>query len=468
MKALRFVDKKGSRAPSYKAALSDPDMTVVDALTSAANVSLRFRLDEKPLEMRLQPEVRDLLDLAVEIYIVDEVCSREDTPDRWSREFDLLTPVEDPPRWEAATEALRAALSTLSGDDFAFEWCQRRPLRSIGSHRTRISRAFDTVCLFSGGLDSLLGAIRLLEEGRRVLLVGHQADGAAASAQTTLATSLRAKYPKRVSLVQCRAARRSSEAVTHDLPEKCENSHRTRSFLFLSLAVVIARAARIDEIVIAENGLIALNPPLQPSRMGTATTRTAHPRFLLELRDFLQSVKLFDGSITNPFLYQSKTDMLGALDPKLASLVKRSVSCARPTRYQNKGVRHCGYCVPCIYRRAALLEAALDSPRDYAFDVFRDLAAMSEHTQADFRALVRFARRVAGSAPAELESLVVSNGGFAPGEASDLGPAPTENYRPWSEMLKRWADDFLAKATRLSSPKTKRIVGLPASAGKKK
>ena len=468
MKSLRFVGKTGSHAELYTAALADPNTTIVDSLTSAANVSLRLRLDDKPLEVRFPPEVRDLLDLAVVIYILDELRSREDTPDGWNREFDLVTPVQDPPRWEAATEALRAALSTLSGDDFAFEWCERRSLGSIGSHRTGLPRGFDTVCLFSGGLDSLLGAILLLEEGRRVLLVGHQADPATASAQKGLARSLRARYPKRAALVQCRAARRASEMVTHRLPQKCEDSHRTRSFLFLSLAVAIASAARIDEVFIAENGLIALNPPLQPSRMGTATTRTAHPRYLLELRAFLRAANLFDGSITNPFLHQSKTDMLRNLDPKLVDLVIRSVSCARPMRYQDRGVRHCGYCVPCIYRRIALHEASLDSPGDYAFDVFQELASMSLHTQADFRALVRFARRVTGSSPAELEALVVTNGVFDPVEASELGGAGTKEYQPWSQMLKRWADDFLAKATSLSSAGTLRIVGLQSASREKR
>lgn len=468
MKALRFVGRKGSLAAAYTTAIADPDTTIVDSYTAKANVTLRFRLDDKPLEVRLPEEVRDLVDLAVAIYILDEVCPRRDAPDRWSREFDLVAPVQDPARWADATEALRAALSTLSGDDFAFEWCDRKRLGSIGSHRTLLPRELDTVCLFSGGLDSLLGAIKLLREDRRVLLVGHQADPATASAQTKLATGLRAKYPGRVRLIQCRAARRVSEAVSHKLPEKCEDSHRTRSFLFLSLAIAVARATGIDEIFIAENGLIALNPPLQPSRMGTATTRTAHPRYLLEFRGFLRAAKIFDGSIANPFLYQSKTDMLRDLDPKLASLVKRSVSCARPTRYQNKGVRHCGYCVPCIYRRAALLEASLDSPGDYAFDVFRELVSMSEHTQADFRALVRFAHRIAGSSGTALDALVVSNRAFDPAEASELGPVATSDYKPWSKMLKRWADDFLEKASRLSSTKTKRIVGLPIRRGKAK
>ena len=127
-------------------------------------------------------------------------------------------------------------------------------------------------------------------------------------------------------------------------------THRPRSLLFLALAVAIANAVKINKIYIPENGLIALNPPLGKSRLGTLSTRTAHPRYLVELAEFLAATHIFKGDIKNPFFFFSKTDMLRGLKKKLAPAILRSVSCARPSRYKQLGVRHCGYCVPCIYR----------------------------------------------------------------------------------------------------------------------
>src|SRR5262249_34675144 len=151
---------------------------------------------------------------------------------------------------------------------------------------------------------------------------------------------------------QCRVARSKNVKPAFVLPPKVEDSHRPRSFLFLSLAVAIARVTNITHVYIPENGLIALNPPLQVSRIGSHSTRTAHPVFLTRFLKFLRSANLFEGTIQNPFLYLSKTDMLRGLDPSLIPLVTRSVSCSHPSRYHDEGVRHCGYCVPCMYRRA--------------------------------------------------------------------------------------------------------------------
>ena len=126
-------------------------------------------------------------------------------------------------------------------------------------------------------------------------------------------------------------------------------------------------------------------------------------------------------------------------------------------------MRHCGYCVPCIYRRAALLEAGLDRASDYAFDVFRNLPTLSAQARVDFRALVRFARRVLAGTSADVEQLVVSNGSFAPEVAGRLGPFAANDYKPWSDMLRRWAEDFTVKVDKQCSASTKRILSLTGS-----
>lgn len=466
MKAVRFVGKSGEK--EYLAALAADGAVVVDTLLPDPNVTIRFHLDGKPLQMSPDKHSRDFLDLATLVYILDELAVREEAPDYWSRYFEVSFPVEAPELWKKSASLLSAALSTLTGDRFEFEWTKRATLPSLGRHRVGLPGRFDAVHLFSGGIDSLCGAFGLLAEGRRVLLVGHQADGAAASAQKRLVRLLARRFPGAVRLVQCRVARAKGSRQRNPLPEKREETHRPRSLLFLALAVTVAKAARVEHVYMAENGLIAINPPLQTSRLGSLTTRTAHPKFLLQFMAFMKAAEIYDGSLHNHFLFESKTDMLRRIHADLGAMLPESVSCARPTRYQQHGVRHCGYCVPCIYRRVAMMEADLDRARDYAFDVFRALPDLTAIQQADFRALVTFARRVLAASPAGRQILVLSHGAFSPAAAAALGPTPAEDLTPWSDMLLRWSEHFLGKVDSLASSSSKRVLGLPRSTTKRK
>jgi 7-cyano-7-deazaguanine synthase in queuosine biosynthesis len=467
MKALRYVGRKGCKDEAYQSALTANDCVVVSTLPRGGNVTLRFEIDGKPLEIALDKTRRDFLDLATCVYVLDEVVVREKTPTYWTRAFDVVFPVHEPPRWEAARQTLESMLWTLAGDEYKFSFPLTTALQSLGSHRRYVPRGYDAVCLFSGGMDSLLGAYKLLTEGKRVLLVGHQADGTAARAQSELAAQLAVMFPPvnrlpRFRLIQCRAARSMAESQRFALPDKCEETHRPRSLLFLALAVAVAGATRSKEIYIPENGLIALNPVLQKSRLGTLSTRTAHPLFLSKFSGLAHSVGVFDGTINNPFLYMSKTDMLSpaTVDSKLTPLLERSVSCARASRYKDKGVRHCGYCVPCLYRRVSMMELGLDNPDHYAFDVFCGLAEMSALTQVDFRALVSFAKTVVGSTTVQREAMLLSHGAFSPSVGERFGPHAAEGYALWSDMLLRWATDFMKKVRQLSSGSTKKILAI--------
>jgi hypothetical protein len=222
--------------------------------------------------------------------------------------------------------------------------------------------------------------------------------------------------------------------------------------------VSIANAAGAETIYLPENGLIAINAPLQKSRLGTLSTRTAHPRYLGELADFLQNTGTFKGAIKNPFLFKSKTDMLKRAK-SLAKPLLRSVSCARPSRYRDKGVNHCGYCVPCIYRRVAMIEAGLDERTTYAFSVFDDLLQLDTFKQLDFRALVRWAERVVAATSIEREMMVLSHGSFPVSAAERFGLEASDSYAIWGDMLLRWSNDFLSKLDSIATPAVRRALG---------
>ena len=448
MKVLRYVgDNRVCDATNYTNTLNSENRLVIDNISSEYNTICKLTLNQKPLQVNLNPDVRDLLDLASLIYIADEHVDRSVQQDGWARNFEIIFPVYDVDRWSKVESELVEMLKFLSGDRFSFYWEQRGTLRLYGKHRLKVPRGYyDVVCLFSGGVDSLYGAYALLQEGLKVLLVGHHADTVTPSAQKTIFDQLQARFGDNVALIQFSVSRSKRQDPKFPFPDKVETSHRPRSFLFLVAAIAIANTAEIDSIYIPENGLIALNIPLQISRLGTLSTRTAHPHFLSSFIDVVSILGLYSGNVMNPFLYKSKTDMLLESDSVLRQLTRETVSCAHPDVYRwlaAKNVRHCGYCVPCIYRRAAFLEAAIDSPDDYLFDIFNDYLSLSSTTRVDFATLVRFAKQVMSSSPGKLELMIMSQGAFSANIGAKIGPFEVDDYSLWANMISRWAETFL-------------------------
>ncbi|MBI3852034.1 MAG: hypothetical protein HY298_17385 [Verrucomicrobia bacterium] len=461
MMIVRYIGQRSCQAPRYHQALETEDSLIVDSY-SEGNVTFRLTCDEKAVRLRFSPAARDLLDIAVCVYIADEHVPRESGPDHWTRNLCFLLPVLQLDVWRGAEALLAETLFTLSGDKFEFAWeeCMGAPRRP--HHRGRVSRQFDTVCLFSGGIDSLLGAWLLLKSGRKVLLVGHQADNTTAGVQNELARRLRVKFPGQVSFIQCRAARSKSDHPRFPLPAKTEETHRVRSFLFIALAAAVAEAQGIESLFVPENGLIALNAPLQLSRLGTLSTRTAHPKFLLQLLQTLAKLGVYNGELKNPFLYSSETDMLRDCGGDVLALLKLSVSCAHPSRMHKFGKRHCGYCVPCLYRRCAMAEVVNNFEQEFVYNPFVDLGAgkLTETTAPHVRALTTFAKRVVSSTEAQRQLLVLAHGHFPANVGRLIGPKGASNYSPWSDMLLRWSQDYLRKASAWSSANTKKILSL--------
>src|SRR5262249_4463756 len=137
-----------------------------------------------------------------------------------------------------------------------------------------------------------------------------------------------------------------------------------------------------------ENGIIALNLPLTPSRNGSCSTRTMHPFYLDTLRSILSDLGL-KNALTNPLGLRTKGEWVIACRDQalLRSLAAKTVSCSHGSRRQDwkrKKAANCGYCVPCMFRRAALHAAKLDSGKDYGIDVCaNELTVDSDRTSAD-------------------------------------------------------------------------------------
>lgn len=356
----------------------------------------------------------DLALLAAAIYVADKKTLRRLAPDRWTREFAVMAPVAEPARWDAAAPALREALTFLTGDRWSLTW-RDEPAR-IWRARAEGRAAYNAVCLFSGGLDSLAGAIDLLEQPSRprVLLLGHYDSTLTPQVQLHLARELVSVYgAERVSLLQLMVRPAAPMRQERPLPMARETTTRSRSIVFLGLALATAAALGPDvPIYVPENGFIALNLPLTSARLGSCSTRTTHPYFLARLREALGALGITN-TIHNPYEQRTKGELLAQSSnlPLLRALARQSVSCAHPEagRYERTRYGNCGYCFPCLIRRASLHAIGDDAPEDYARDVCTDAglfdgrATRGRDARAVFIALQRWRP---GQAPHALAPLL--------------------------------------------------------------
>jgi 7-cyano-7-deazaguanine synthase in queuosine biosynthesis len=347
------------------------------------------------------PIALDFLVVAGTCYVVDKATARKSASDAWTRDLSVSFPVSDPKRWEKVASRLDTALSFLSGDVWRTKF-RKSPCQLFVAPKTRKKKAltpgepesFDAVTLFSGGMDSLIGTINYLKQNssNRVMLIGHYDAPGPKSQQEDLYQRMSERFPGRTKLVQVRVAQRPTKNT--------ESSLRSRSIVFFGLGMYAAREIGTEIPLFApENGMIALNLPLTPSRSGSCSTRTMHPFYLDTLRSIFNELGLKNGLI-NPLALKTKGECVtqcGDLE-LLSSLTPRTVSCSHASRRQDwkrKKATNCGYCVPCLLRRASLHAAQLDSGKDYGIDVCVDeLTVNSDGMSADdLRALTSGLRR---------------------------------------------------------------------------
>ena len=341
------------------------------------------------------PVALDFLLVASACYASDKLMNRRDTPDRWTRDFAITVPVSDPDLWRGAAKYLQDALAFLSGDHWELDFVplkgqlyRRPPWRKKTTLPLRVFQP-DAVCLFSGGLDSLAGTIDLLEGHTkpRVLLISHY--DAPAGEQVDLLAPMRAPYPGRV--------RQARARIRLDPVAGVEATLRTRSLVFLALGLCAAAGTGQEVPLYAyENGHIALNVPLTPSRAGSCSTRTMHPYFLDTVVGAVRQVGI-GNAVIRPYEMKTKGECVMQCGNRtlLRELSRLSVSCSHPSRKQHwlrKEARNCGYCFPCLIRRGALHKAGWDSGDDYGIDVCAGEISprIAEDSGDDLRAVLSF------------------------------------------------------------------------------
>lgn len=354
----------------------------------------------------------DFLLFSVLIYNIDRFVNRHTfSLEGWTREIEISNmPVLHIDEFRAVKDQMDNAVSFLTGDNWNINYSlsegvlyqPREDIEDFGD-----INIFEKVSLFSGGLDSLIGVIDELEHfhpEKKLLFISHKDLGKEGADQNGIMRIFAQQqlYTNKYAQIQTSVGIGRRNLGGGRLPK--ESTFRSRSLLFIGMGIYAAHnIGENTPLIIPENGTIALNIPLMPSRRSACSTRTTHPTFLKQLQNILQEIGIVN-PMYNPYEFETKGEMVveSANHTVLGHLIEASCSCAKRGRMQHwdrrgAGIRHCGMCLPCIYRRVALHMSGLDNPDKYGTDVFNgvrfDINNLGQQSSRDFRTLLEFIKR---------------------------------------------------------------------------
>jgi hypothetical protein len=285
------------------------------------------------------------------VYAADVAVLRKGSADGWTRQIELDITLNDPGPWEANRATAEAMLRVLSGDFWTLRFLPGGPTPPRGQ-RQLCDR--DCVALLSGGLDSLIGGIDATAQGRRPIFVSQLAFEDSA---------------RQIAYAHALGGGEWHQQWSHKVVfgGKKETSTRARSMAFYGLAVLATSLLTVNrpEILVPENGFISINPPLLPGRMASLSTRTTHPQFMGLVQILIDAIGV-GAHLSMPYRFKTKGEMLEQCADQvlLAKYGCDTTSCGRFRTYNRM---HCGRCVPCMVRKAAVLRWGVTDTTTYKF-----------------------------------------------------------------------------------------------------
>lgn len=301
----------------------------------------------------------DLLRVAAAAYLADRLTRRGTG---FIRELHLTVALLDPDLWSAdISNAVCDLLRWLTGDTWSLTLIPDTAPTPDPIDDPGLPGA--DVALLSGGLDSYLGALHLLDtaSGQKngLRFVGHRdAANAVRGAQNAVGHLLSSAFTPPPSYSHY-AFRQAVKAV--------ERSSRSRSLLFMALGVVGVTASGGTHLHVPENGYTSLNLPLHPNRGGALSTRSTHPVTFTRVNTLLRSLGL-EVTLDNPFANLTKGEAMrvvanaspptGWLDTAASTMSCSKLDGANLRSGGGNANLHCGLCVPCLVRRGTFIAAS--------------------------------------------------------------------------------------------------------------
>ncbi|MBI4535566.1 MAG: hypothetical protein HY708_04755, partial [Ignavibacteriae bacterium] len=210
----------------------DPEALYLSMFSSAGrdevgHVALKLPTAIRRAKLAPSVEAWDFAAIASAVAATDMAILRSGSPDGWTRMVDLHISLADPAMWNARRSELESMLRLLTGDFWSLQF-QSGGVKPPKSKEPQ-KRSADCVCLLSGGIDSLVGAIDLTTSGKKPLFVSQVVRGDRGT-QAKFAAALGGSDRHF----------QWSFAVRH--PDVSEKSTRARSIVFFAFAALAASA----------------------------------------------------------------------------------------------------------------------------------------------------------------------------------------------------------------------------------
>jgi hypothetical protein len=388
----------------------------------------------------LPAELADLVEIAGFTYVADQCVDRggdgvDDMGAEWRRRLHFRVPVRRPELWGRpdVADALREAVGFLSEDAYSFAFQpyvdppRNEQMFLFGG--TSAGERPERVVLFSGGLDSLGGAVReVVVAGRRIALVTHEST-----------TKLRTRQGMLRGMLDARAAGPRPSHLTMRVNKASvlsrEYTQRSRSFLYAAMAAAVARLHGLAEAWFYENGTVSLNLPISRQVVGAKATRTTHPRVLAAFGRLFSLVAGVDFTVRNGFQWLTKGEVVdGIVRAGCGGMIEWSTSCTH-TWATSLPKPHCGTCSQCVDRRFAVLAGgaeAFERADTYGVDLLTDPRDEGE-PRTMLASYVETAQQVAGMTEAEF----FCRFGEAFRVVRALDGPPAENARQVYDLYRR-------------------------------
>ncbi len=306
------------------------------------------RSDDDLLDLQggVSPLVSDLLALCEQAYLADRLQPRE-SPDSpgWNRALAIEVAVEDLSVWSSARVLDRAIelLAWLTDDEWQITFVEGTREVKEAQGQLDLDPVERTVMLFSGGLDATAGAALLLPE-TPLLAVGVVTNSAMSGYQRRAHRAL-------AQLGDIRYSRVPFSVVAGG--DDNEPTRRTRGLVFLGVGVAAALQRGNRRLVVAENGIGALNLPFTGAQSGVMTSRAVNPRTLRLMAALVSEITGAEFAIENPFLGSTKGQMVRALPPEAREACGHSQSCDNAAAGRGALQKRCGHCTSCLLRRVS-------------------------------------------------------------------------------------------------------------------
>lgn len=322
---------------------------------SARNVKLKIKDIQSHLLQDIPSRFHDLLEIATYVYVADQAITRGASGvdvfgADWRRRLFFRIPVRNPDLWNSrgVRGCLTETLSFLSEDEYHFEFVPLRDEPAMQRHLQISDKPPEEVVLFSGGLDSLGGAVQeAVCDQRSIALVTHRSTP---------------KLARRHRKLEQLLAKHASHAPWH-VPVVInkakslgrEYTQRSRSFLYAVLGSTVAQMFGLPRIRFYENGVVSFNLPVSAQVVGARATRTTHPQVINGFANLLSKVTGRPFVVENPFVWKTKADVVDVITSAgCGEMIKFATSCTH-TWEMTRLKTHCGTCSQCIDRRFAIL-----------------------------------------------------------------------------------------------------------------